>query len=120
MFLNINFSTNSASHETTPEKKSLVKLAKSFNIDKTDKLFLNPIVRLEDIFNKLNKPGGYATNLLPTGIVKNTKRMRFETQTISLQNDGNVQTEEENINDEVQSKREKIQQPDTILLNLNS
>lgn len=43
------------------------------------------IVKLKKIWNKL--PGGCVKNLLKDGIVKNNKRMRFQTKTINLEDE---------------------------------
>ena len=39
--------------------------------------------KIKKVWNQISG-GGYAKNLLESGIVKNTKRMRFQTKTISL------------------------------------
>lgn len=44
---------------------------------------MNPKVRLKNIWNEI-KNGGIAINLMPAGIVKNSKNLRYKTKTISL------------------------------------
>jgi hypothetical protein len=41
---------------------------------------------MKSLWNQL-EPDGVTTNLIPNGIVKNKKRMRFQTKTISLENE---------------------------------
>lgn len=48
---------------------------------------LYPQVRLEDIWHKIGREGGPLIDLIPEGIIKNKKRMRFATKTIKLGNE---------------------------------
>lgn len=48
---------------------------------------LYPQVRLEDIWHKIGREGGPLIDLIPEGILKNKKRMRFTTKTIELENE---------------------------------
>lgn len=61
------------------------------NKKKTDDLIpysrLYPQVRLEDIWHKIGREGGPLIDLLPEGILKNKKRMRFTVKTIELENE---------------------------------
>jgi hypothetical protein len=41
---------------------------------------------IKSLWNQLESEG-VTTNLLPNGIIKNKKRMRFQTKTISLENE---------------------------------
>ena len=47
---------------------------------------IKPKVKIKDIFEELNE-NGIGKNLLPAGPVKNSKRIRFETRIISLEED---------------------------------
>lgn len=70
-----------------PLKKKIVAVDKKKKTELIPYSRLYPQVRLEDIWDRIGREGGPLIDLLPDGILKNKKRMRFTTKTIDLENE---------------------------------